>query len=183
LQRTTVPHGDLMGGSSVSPALELRVLLLHDPAAVPAAIDQAAGSAAEAVGGKAARINAGVEGSRISTRTTLRGRLRARAVDWIEADAGALMEDLLVMAQALVSENEPLPAAGSVRAVLVPLPEAVEAPIDFPAMHGALTTPDDPESDPELERLAGAARTAVRRKAWAEVLAAGEALLAYADEL
>src|SRR5690606_31633304 len=125
----------------------------------------------------------GVQTCALPICTTLRGRLRARAVDWIEADAGALKENLLVMAQALVSEHEPLPTAGSVRAVLVPLPEAVEAPIDFPATHGALATPDDPDSDPELERLAGVARTAVRRKAGAEVLAAGEALIRYADEL
>jgi HEAT repeat protein len=68
-----------------------------------------------------------------------------------------------------------------VRAVLVPLPVAVEAPHEFPATPVLLAQGTDPDADPELERLAAAARDAVDRRSWPEVLSAGEALLAYAE--
>ncbi|HEU5050516.1 MAG TPA: HEAT repeat domain-containing protein [Gemmatimonadales bacterium] len=162
-------------------AFERLLVLLHDAPGDEAGHAAAAVAAAEAVARKPARIDAGVEGSQISVRMTLRARLRARAADWIEADAGATPDDLRTMARALLSENEPLPTEGTVRAVLVPLPVAVEAPHDFTPPPAALRVTDDPDRDPELERLAAAARDAVARRAWGEVLTAGEGLLAHAE--
>jgi HEAT repeat protein len=162
-------------------AFERLLVSLHEHPDDERAHDAAASAAAESVAVKAARVNAGVEGSQIAARLTLRGRMRARAADWIEADAGAAPEDLLTMARALLSENEPLPTEGSVRAVLVPLPVAVDAPHEFPATPVLLAQGTDPEADPELEALAEAARDAVDRRSWPEVLSAGEALLAYAE--
>ncbi|HEX6644364.1 MAG TPA: hypothetical protein VF037_06795, partial [Gemmatimonadales bacterium] len=162
-------------------AFERLLVQLHDDPDDEQGWKDAAAAAAAAVAQKPARVSAGVEGSQISSRLTLRGRLRARAADWVEADKGASPEDLLTMARALLSENEPLPLTGSVRAELVPLPEApVAAPIDFPATPVALGG-IDPDADPELERLADAARDAVDRRMWPEVLSTGEALLAYAE--
>ncbi|HEU4829073.1 MAG TPA: HEAT repeat domain-containing protein [Gemmatimonadales bacterium] len=162
-------------------AFERLLVCLHEDPENHSAHQDAAATAAESVARKPARVNAGVEGSQIAARMTLRGRMRARAADWIEADAGASAGDLLTMARALLSENEPLPTDGSVRAVLVPLPVAAEAPIEFPSTPVALAQGVDPDADPELERRAGAARDAVERRSWPEVLAAGEALLAYAE--
>jgi hypothetical protein len=162
-------------------AFERLLVLLHEDSDDQSALEEAAATAAAAVARKPARVDAGVEGSQIAARMTLRGRMRARAADWIEADAGASAADLVTMARALLSENEPLPTGGSVRAELVPLPVAVDAPIEFPATPVSLTQATDPDLDPELERLAGAARDALAQRQWPEVLAAGEALLAYAD--
>ena len=100
-------------------AFERLLVCLHENPEDESAHNDAAATAAAAVARKPARVNAGVEGSQIAARMTLRGRMRARATDWIEADAGASAADLLTMARALLSENEPLPTEGSVRAVLV----------------------------------------------------------------
>ncbi|MGE5926412.1 MAG: HEAT repeat domain-containing protein [Gemmatimonadota bacterium] len=162
-------------------AFERLLVALHEHPEDQRAHDEAAATAAESVAARPARVNAGVEGSQIAARLTLRGRLRARAADWIEADAGASAADLLTMARALLSENEPLPTGGSVRAVLVPLPVAVEAPHEFPATPVLLAQGTDPDADPELDRLADEARDAADRRSWPEVLSAGEALLAYAE--
>lgn len=162
-------------------AFERLLVSLHEHPEDQRAHDEAAATAAASVAGKAARVNAGVEGSQIAARLTLRGRMRARAADWIEVDAGASATDLLTMARALLSENEPLPTDGSVRAVLVPLPVAVDAPHEFPATPVLLAQGTDPDADSELDRLAAAARDAADRRSWPEVLSAGEALLAYAE--
>ena len=167
--------------SAFPAAFERLLVSLHEHPEDQAGHVEAAAAAAGAVARKAARLNAGVEGSQIAARMTLRGRMRARAADWIEADAGASSADLLTMARALLSDNEPLPTGGSVRAVLVPLPVAVEAPNEFPATPASLAQGTDPDADPELDRLADAARDAVARRIWPEVLSAGEALLAYAE--
>jgi HEAT repeat protein len=162
-------------------AFERLLVILHEEPEDKSAHEEAAATAAASVASKGARVNAGVEGSQIAARMTLRGRLRARAADWIEADAGAPAHDLLVMARALLSDNEPLPTEGSVRAVLVPLPVTAEAPIEFPTTPVLLAHATDPDLDPQLERLADQARDVVERRLWPEVLAAGEALLAYAE--
>ena len=169
-------------------AFERLVVLLRDHPDEAKALDRAAESAA-AVESVGARIEAGFEGSTIPEGTTLQGRLLARAIDWIEVESGAPADELLAMARALASDDQPLPPTRSVHAALIPLPIFETASV-IPGLPATTTVSavtadeaDDEEVDPELDRLAAAVEDAGKRRAWAETLDRAERLLDYAAEV
>ncbi len=165
-------------------AFERLVLLLRQGPGDLRAHGAAAAVAAEMVADMGERVESGVEGSEIPAGETLQGRMLARAVDWIEIDAGASLEDLADVARALASDEEPIPHTRSVRASLIPLPIVEPAPVlrSLTPAHGMLgigREQDDPDAG--LDRITKRIADAVQRRAWAEVVLHGEELLAYAD--
>ena len=172
--------------SDFASAFERLVVLLRDHPDEQKASGAAAESAA-AVSRVGARIEAGFEGSSIPERTTLQGRLLARAIDWIEVEAGAPADELLEMARALASDDQPLPPTRSVHAALIPLPifEPAAAIPGLATTHdvsSVLPDEEEEEADPELDRRTAAVAEAARRRAWAETLDRAEHLLEYAAE-
>lgn len=169
-------------------AFEQLVVTLRDQPRDDAAARAAAAAAAELTARfeAPARFEAGVEGSAISSRTTLRGRMLARAVDWIEVERGVSGDGLLALATALASDEQPIPQSPGIRVELVPLPvvpSATEADDRWRerAQVPLLAPDDDGEADPELDGVTAAAEEAVGARAWAQVVERAGALLACAE--
>jgi HEAT repeat protein len=134
------------------------------------------------------RIEAGVEGSAIPQGTSLRGRLLARAVDWIEIAPAASAAALLQLAGALASDDIAMPLLEHVAVTMVPLPLPFAAP-DTDTIHVAEADGDggsgpdgDESADPELTRLTDEVRSASVQRDWPALLARARALLDYADQ-
>ena len=105
-------------------ALERLVVVVRETpraAEVHATLAEQAARAAAALA-QPERIDAGVEGSAIPEGTSLRGRLLARAVDWIEIGPAASSTALLQLASALASDDIAMPLLEHVTVTLVPLP-------------------------------------------------------------
>jgi hypothetical protein len=170
--------------SSFTDAFERLVVLLRETPRDGAAHGAAAAEAAATVAIGGERVEAGVEGSEIALDTTLQGRMLARAVDWIEVDARATIEDLANVARALASDDLPVPHTRSVRVALIPLPIVDPAPI-LRSLTPALGVPalgaTDEVPDPQCDRLTADIAEAVGRRAWSEALGHAHALLEYAD--
>ena len=165
-------------------AFERLVLLLREGPGDLRAHGAAAALAAEMVADLGERVESGVEGSAIPAGDTLQGRMLARAVDWIEVDAGASLEDLADVARALASDEEPIPHTRSVRASLIPLPIFEPAPVlrSLTPAHGMMGIGRESDDlDAELERLTRRIADAVQRRSWGEAVEHGQALIAYAD--
>jgi hypothetical protein len=172
----------------VAQALERLVVVVRETpraAEVHATLAEQAARAAAALA-QPERIDAGVEGSAIPEGTSLRGRLLARAVDWIEIGPAASSTALLQLASALASDDIAMPLLEHVTVTLVPLP------LPMPAMetiHVAevdgddAAGPDDDEStDHELTRLTDEVRSASVQRDWPMLLTRARALLDYADQ-
>lgn len=170
--------------SSFTDAFERLVVLLRETPRDASAHGAAAADAAAmvAIGGE--RVDAGVEGSEITLGTTLQGRMLSRAVDWIEVDAGASIEDLADVARALASDELPVPHTRSVRVALIPLPIVEPAPVLrslTPAGGVPAIGTTDEIADPRRDRLTSQIADAAGRRAWTETLKHAHALLEYAD--
>lgn len=169
--------------STFAIALECLVALYRDspggeePLAIAA--DDATELAAEL--GGVARFESGVERSSIDTRTTLRGRMRARAVDWIEVDPGASREALVLLARSLAADSGDVVGGDGARIALIPLPELVsEDALGMPDGDPAVLDETD-DDDPVLDRLVGAVVEAADRHDWAVALVRADELLTYAS--
>ena len=171
-------------------ALERLVIVVRETpraAAVHATLaEQAAHTAAEL--SQPERIDAGVEGSAIAQGTSLRGRLLARAVDWIEIGPGTSSDALLQLAGALASDDIAMPLLEHVVVTMVPLPlpypEAATETIHVAEAGGdASDEQDDDESaDLELTRLTDDVRSASVQRDWPTLLTRARALLEYAEQ-
>ncbi len=169
-------------------ALERLVIVVREtPRAteVHATLAEQAAHAAAALSGPE-RIEAGVEGSAIPHGTTLRGRLLARAVDWIEIFPGVTSAALLQLAAALASDDIAMPLLQHVVITMVPLPLPVSAAETIHVAEadgdGSAGPDDDEATDPELTRLTDEVRSASVQRDWPTLLARARALLDYADE-
>ncbi len=173
--------------SPLSQALERLVIVLRETpraAEVHAELAAAAARLAAALR-RSERIEAGVEGSSIAETVTLRGRLLARAVDWLEISPGATAGAMLDLARALASDTAPIPAADGVTVALVTLPRPMETgPVRVaePGIAGLdAGLGDDDAGDSELLRLTDEVRTASVQRDWHGVLQHAQALLDYAE--
>ncbi|HET8762957.1 MAG TPA: HEAT repeat domain-containing protein, partial [Gemmatimonadales bacterium] len=146
--------------------------------------EQAARTAAELSGPE--RIDAGVESSAIPLGTSLRGRLLARAVDWIEISPAVSAAALLQLASALASDDIAMPLLAHVLVTMVPLPlpPSVVETIHVAEAdgNGGAGGEDDESSDEELIRLTDEVRSASVQRDWPTLLARARALLDYADQ-
>jgi hypothetical protein len=175
-------------GTPMAQALERLVIVVRE---TPRAVEVHATLAEQAARTAAAlsqpeRIDAGVEGSAIPQGTSLRGRLLARAVDWIEIGPATSSTALLQLAGALASDDIAMPMLEHVNITMVPLPlpmpgtETIHvAEADGDGSGG----PDDDESaDHELTRLTDEVRSASVQRDWPMLLTRVRALLDYADQ-
>ena len=175
-----------MSGATFAQAFERLVILFRDTPKDTAEHGRAAIAATSAASALAepARFEAGFERGTIAFRTTLRGRMLERAVDWLEVDSAATLSDLGALARALASDDLPLQEARGIRLALVPLPVPVEPEPSFrvSGAYAALAGDEDGEADPELLEFTDAVRTAVSDRDWHRVAGSAIALLDYADQ-
>src|SRR5690606_9674338 len=131
-----------------------------------------------------ARFEAGFERGTIASRTTLRGRMLERAVDWLEVDSQATLNDLGTLARALASDDLPLEEAVGIRLALVPLPVPIEPvpSLRVSDAYAALADDEDSEADPGLRDLIDVVGAAVRSRDWHQVAGAAIELLDFADQ-
>lgn len=175
-----------MSGATFAQAFERLVVMFRDTPKDTAEHARAAIDAATTAAGLAepARFEAGFERGSIAFRTTLRGRMLERAVDWLEVDSGASLEALTALARALASDDLPLQGARGIRLALVPLPVPVEPEPAFrvSGAFAALSGEEEVEDDPGLRDHIDAVGSAVSDKDWHRVTEAGVALVDYADQ-
>lgn len=169
-------------------ALERLVIVVREtPRAteVHATLAEQAARTAAALSGPE-RIEAGVEGSAIPLGTSLRGRLLARAVDWVEIRPAASAAVLLQLAGALASDDIAMPLLDHVVVTMVPLPLPVSAAETIHVAEadgdGGTGADEDEPADQELTRLTDEVRSASVQRDWPTLLARARALLDYADE-
>ena len=169
-------------------ALERLVIVVREtPRAteVHATLAEQAARTAAALSGPE-RIEAGVEGSAIPLGTSLRGRLLARAVDWVEIRPGASSAVLLQLAGALAIDDIAMPLLDHVVVTMVPLPLPVSAAETIHVAEadgdGGTGADEDEPADQELTRLTDEVRSASVQRDWPTLLARARALLDYADE-
>jgi hypothetical protein len=174
-----------MSGIPLAQALERLVVVARETPRAGEVQEALAADAAHMAAALSApvRVDAGVEGSSLVTGTTLRGRLLARAVDWIEVRPGASADDVLALARALASDELPMPILAGVDITMVPLPLPVDGEPLRVAEAGdsddALA--EDGDHDPEFERLTDQVRVAAMQRDWALVLAGVRELMACAE--
>lgn len=166
-------------------ALERLVIVMRESPRANDVHDSLAAVAAAVAGllREPERLDAGVEQSAIAESITLRGRMLARAVDWVEIRPGASAEALTALARALASDDLPVPSGREVRVAMVPVPEpATTRPstgAGKPVAPPALRDEDEPH-DEDLERLMAAVAGAAEVRDWATAIARGRELLDYA---
>jgi hypothetical protein len=170
-----------MSGTPLAQALERLVVVARETPRAAEVQQALAAAAAETAAGLAApeRVEAGVEGSALVTGTTLRGRLLARAVDWLEVQPGAPADDFLALARALASDELPMPLMSSIAVTLVPLPLPVDGGPVQVAVAGNLE--ENGADDPEFDRLVDQMRAAAVQRDWALVLASARELMERAE--
>ncbi|HET8635115.1 MAG TPA: HEAT repeat domain-containing protein [Gemmatimonadales bacterium] len=183
----TPDSSDVMN-SPMAQALERLVIVVREtPRAteVHATLAEQAARTAAALSGPE-RIEAGVEGSAIPLGTSLRGRLLARAVDWVEIRPAASAAVLLQLAGALASDDIAMPLLDHVVVTMVPLPLPVSAAETIHVAEadgdGGTGADEDEPADQELTRLTDEVRSASVQRDWPTLLARARALLDYADE-
>lgn len=167
-------------------ALERLVIVMRETPRATEVIATLAEQAARAAAAlpRPERIEAGVESSALPQGATLRGRLLARVVDWIEIAPAAPATELRQLAGALASDDMALPTLAHVVVTLVPLPFSMP---DDETIHVAEADseagPDEDESaDHELTRLTDEVRSASVQRDWPALLQRARALLEYADQ-
>jgi hypothetical protein len=176
-----------VSGSPIAQALERLVIVMRETpraAEVHATLAEQAARTAAALA-RPERIDAGVESSAIPEGTSLRGRLLARAVDWIEIGPGSSSTALLQLAGALASDDIAMPLLEHVVIAMVPLPLPVPGSetIHVAEADGEGAGPDDDDSaDQELTRLTDEVRSASVQRDWPTLLTRARALLDYADQ-
>ena len=146
-----------------------------------AAHDRAAGACAAVIEAAPGYVEAGFERASLEAATALGARLLARQVDWLHAAAGTPASELLAVAAALASDDEPVVGTRMVRVELVPVPVPDELPPLLPA--GPALPSHDPDGGGEPDgggavgRVTQQAADAARRRAWPLLLDRAEALL------
>ncbi len=175
-----------MSGATFAQAFERLVVLFRDTPKDTAEQGRAAIDAAKAAASlvEPARFESGFERGTISVRTTLRGRMLERAVDWLEVDSAVSLGDLGALARALASDDLPLQEARGVRLALVPLPVPVDPEPSFrvSGAYEALNGDENTEADPELQEHIEAVSSAMNDKDWHRVADAAVRLVDYADQ-
>jgi HEAT repeat protein len=175
-----------MSGATFAQAFERLVVLFRDTPKDTAEHGRAAVEAANAAAGltEPARFEAGFERGTIQFRTTLRGRMLERAVDWLEVYSEVSLADLGALARALASDDLPLQEARGIRLALVPLPVPVEPEpvLRVSGAYAALNGEEDLDDDPELQERIETVSSALNDKDWHRVADAAVALVDYADQ-
>lgn len=175
-----------MSGATFAQAFERLVVLFRDTPKDTAEHGRAAVEAAAAAASltEPARFEAGFERGTIQFRTTLRGRMLERAVDWLEVDSEVSLADLGALARALASDDLPLQEARGIRLALVPLPVPVEPEpaLRVSGAYAALNGDEEIDDDPELQGRIEAVSSALGDKDWHRVADAAAALVEYADQ-
>ncbi len=126
------------------------------------------------------RIEAGIEYSDVLDDATLKGRLLARYVDYIECGADSPAAEVLELARALAADTGPIPQSVLTRVELVTIPgmarvsDAVAAP-PTPPSAGRQRTMSGPVGN--AEQLAAALERAITTGFWMEAVHAAQALI------
>lgn len=167
-------------------ALERLVIVMRETPRATEVIATLAEQAARAAAAlpRPERIEAGVESSALPQGATLRGRLLARVVDWIEIAPAAPATELRQLAGALASDDMALPTLAHVVVTLVPLPFSMpdDETIHVAEADGEAGPDEDESADHELTRLTDEVRSASVQRDWPALLQRARALLEYADQ-
>jgi len=155
---------------------------------------RAASAAREAVGSTGLVFEAGLEQAGMAGDSGLRARLLARRVDSIHLSPQVTTKDLLGLAEALASDDLPLPDDARIRCEMVVdiIPEATlqltRLPEDTPPVSGTLLPEPAAETEAgreprhsadmteEIQRLRDGVTEAAARGGWMEALHAAQAL-------
>lgn len=167
-------------------ALERLVIVMRETPRATEVIATLAEQAARAAAAlpRPERIEAGVESSALPQGATLRGRLLARVVDWIEIAPAAPATELRQLAGALASDDMALPTLAHVVVTLVPLPFSMpdDETIHVAEADSEAGLDEDESADHELTRLTDEVRSASVQRDWPALLQRARALLEYADQ-